>query len=317
MPQLMNNSGSQNIDVGQLLKMLISPTANPQDAQNALGPASLQQIGASGKTSAEAVGPYQQGVIKALKDLGQNHVQEAVASGADPINDIQNHEIMRQNTIDQKPLDNTNEQQIKNNILNQLLQLSQPKGFLGRFQQNVAKTNGEMTDADVISNLLNVQKLAAGQPAEIALPQAQVSGLLQEQAGEKPIQPEQAAQLRASQNLAQITAMNDSIKNLQDRRNSLNTEFDQEGKTMSLMGRLGGLITFQGQQMTPRQKAIKVEQNGIDKVIARMQSKMSGFTPENPAALKGNSSKIPPAPKDATHYSPSTGKFYNAQGQEI
>jgi hypothetical protein len=69
--------------------------------------------------------------------------------------------------------------------------------------------------------------------------------------------------------------------------------------------------------MTPRQRAIKVEQSGIDKVIARMQSKMSGYTPENPAALKGTPGNIPPAPEGATHYSPSTKKFYNAQGVEI
>lgn len=304
------------IDPIQALSMLLSKTANPQDAQNALGPATLQQVGSAGKTSSDAIGPYQEGVAKALKELGQKHTQEAVASGVNPV-DIQNHEIMQPQT-----------HQDASQILSNLLVGTQPEqkksedyGYkpdnpVSAFFNMLGITPTPEAQLTLTQAALNRQRLAAGQPSEIALPQAQASGLLQEQAGQKPIQPYEAAQLRAGQNTAQITAMQDAITNLQKRRDALNAEFEQEGKTLSAVGRLGGLLTFQGQQMTPRQKAIKVEQRGIDRVLANMQAKMSGFTPENPAALKGGKN-MPTPPSGATHYSPSTGKFYNAQGQEI
>ena len=105
----------------------------------------------------------------------------------------------------------------------------------------------------------------------------------------------ETGQLRALQNTAQLTAMQNSVTSLQARRDALNTEFEQEAKTMSMWGKLGGLVTFQGQQMTPRMKAIRLEQQGdgknskgIDGVLAHLQSVMANYQAQNPKAAQGN-----------------------------
>lgn len=80
-------------NVLDVLKALV-PTTPADSAQGNFGPATLTQLGAAGKSTADAIGPYQQGVAKALKDLGQQHVQEAHAAGMSPT-DIQDHPIMQ------------------------------------------------------------------------------------------------------------------------------------------------------------------------------------------------------------------------------
>lgn len=257
---------------------------------------------------------YQKGVDSTLKKLGEAHAAEAVQQGISPM-DIANHPMM-----------SDQQQQDPHKLLSSLIATAAvPKtqgDNTGAAQSNpvldffakLGITNTPENQVLMTQTALNKQKLAAGNPAETALPAAQATGLLQEQAGQKPIQPEQQAQFLAGQNTAQLNAMNDTIQRLQARRDALNTEFEQEGKSISLMGKLGGLLTFQGQQMTPRMKAIRTEQQGIDRVSAKIQSKLANFTPTNVAALKGG---VPPAPQGATHYSPSTGKFYDAQGNPI
>lgn len=300
----------QPIDFGALLKQLITPTANPQDAQNALGPATLKQVGASGKTASDAVGPYQEGVAKALKDLGQQHVQEAVAQGADPVNDIQNHHMMQQSS--QSPEASTGGSIDPNQLLAGLLAVHLANQPVQSSTNSKAKSNygssNPVTDffaklgiTPTPSNqvllsqaVLNRQKLAGEvpvQPADQAsqdLLKSQSGEILQRMLGQVPIQPYEAATLRAGQNTAQVTALKDTMEGLQKRRDDLNTEFEAELKTMTASGKLMNLV--KGQNMTPRMTAIRKEQSGIDRVLAKTQAKLSGFMPINPMAAQGNHS---------------------------
>ena len=306
-----------------ILSSLLQKTPDANSAQDSLGPATLQQLNKVGATGSDAVGPYQQGVAKALKALGEKHATEAVQAGVSPT-DIQNHDIMnpqsdtlkvlsslvalatpqaqsndsssinQQSGIkEQQPTQNDNSSQLTP-LQQQAMDIIQPQGVhpLGLLLNLIGNVTGmsaanQAINSIKLDNIGKAQKVIAGQPAEIAVPEAQAKQLLQKISGQEPIQPYEAAQLRAGQNTAQITALNDSIDTLQKRRDSLNQEFLNEQKTISAGAKMGNLLSFKGQNMTPRMVAIKKEQFGIDKQLANAQSKLINFLPINPMAVQG------------------------------
>lgn len=112
--------------------------------------------------------PITKATYKALEESTTAHVQEAIASGM-PYADILNSAHQQAgipSSIDLSiPKGNNSdesvnpEDQIRDNILKQLLEASKPKGFWGRFQENIAKTTGNVTDEDRINNLSGMQKV--------------------------------------------------------------------------------------------------------------------------------------------------------------
>lgn len=191
MPQLTNSNQQQgSIDStapqwGALLQTLLSKTANPNEPAMNLGPSTLQGIGSAGKTSQEAIGPYQQGVIKALKEHGYNHATEAIQSGVDPM-EVQNHEIMGQQ---QSPIDllatliSSGSQQApqNNNITQKSNQLNQQQNQGGFTQEQLSSVQpastplgkllesvgfGTQTKKQLLENMMNLQKVQGQEPIQ-------------------------------------------------------------------------------------------------------------------------------------------------------
>lgn len=257
-------------NVLDILSTLLQKSADQNSAQNNIGPATSQQLNKVGATSADAVGPYQQGVIKALKDLGQQHVQDAVAQGADPINDIQNHPMMNSNdnptqlltgliaahVASQQPnIQNNSSQntqqlpqqsQIKDNILNQLVQASSaPQGFMGRFGQ--AFNNNSGSNAAQLANLQAIAT-AAGITPEQQYQQAGAAELTQS-AKQKELAnqgrtPIQQTELMAANTAAQQKQIESQKAELDAEKSNLQALVKTQGDVIShpasmLMGGTG------------------------------------------------------------------------------
>lgn len=172
---------------------------------------------------------YQKGVNKALSEQGYKHGAEALQAGVDP-NSIATHNVMQPPTTpagDIRPLNiNGNNQSISDPL--QLLSSLVAKNLSSQEQVNQIKTkdnnqdkntnNWEYKPDNPVSSFFNMlgfrptpenqvlltqaamnrQKIASGQPAEIALPLAQTAnqnalGEYQRltNSGQKPIDPEQ------------------------------------------------------------------------------------------------------------------------------
>lgn len=179
--------------------------------------------------------------------------------------------------------------QINNNILNRLLQASKGTTFLQRFSDNLAKMEGGVTQSDQLNNLANIQRLAAGQPAEIAVPLAQAAELNQRIAGAEPIQPKDIAELNRQTYSATIQAANDAwerntneIKTMQEQYKSL-----QEGRSGWSKG-VGG----QTKQMKDLQQTIIAKMKQNQQHLSNMQTLFKN----PPNAVSENPSKVNNSP---------------------
>ncbi len=172
-----------------------------------------------------------------------------------------------------------NEQQksdVSNGILNQAQAVTNPSNPM---QHPIGAL------LNLIGNMTGVNAVAAG------VDSLRLNNLRGAQTitGTEQIQPKEAATFRAGQNTAQLDTLKSSAESLQKQYDSLNTEFTNEEKTITAMGKLGNLITFQGQNMTPRMKEIVQEKAKIAKNLGRAQFALSKYLPENPMAAKGSS----------------------------
>lgn len=100
-----------NIDFGAILQALIAPTANPQDANKAIGPATTNQLNKAGMGGYDPSAqinnnPYQEGVVKALKKMGEQHVTEAVSQDVPVDHIIQQTGLSQQNQLPQQAAQN-------------------------------------------------------------------------------------------------------------------------------------------------------------------------------------------------------------------
>ncbi len=287
-------------DPSNILKMLLAPTSNPDSAQSSLGPATLTQMGKVGASTGDAIGPYQEGVAKALKNLGEKHVQDAVAAGADPINDIQNHPVMNQNQNDPTQLlagliaahvanqSQSTQQQTTQNNTNQLAPIQQqaldivskPNNFIQAFGQ--AFNNASGANQQQLQNLAAAQKIAAGQPAEIGLPQAEQQAIQQKMAGQEPLQPTDIATIKANVNKLNLDSLNMSSQRLDADLKTRQDAIEASQKTINLMGKLGGMFSGTGTTITPMMKQLQKEIDNIKQVKARVDAKIANFQPNNP-----------------------------------
>lgn len=286
------------IDFGALLKQLISPNApDASTAQGALGPATLTQLGNSGNSTADAIGPYQQGVAKALKDFGQKHVQDAVAAGADPIADIQNHPVMNYPSPSVDPT-----QILAGVVANHLANQQEPTNSQSNNNYNYKPDNPISSffnmlgitptpEAQVLLTqaAMNRQKIAAGQPADIALPQAQADysqklsqQVQQKMLGQEPIQPSDIATIKANVNKLNFDALNASSQRLDADMKTRQDAIEASQKTINLMGQIGGLFSGTGTTITPVVKQLEQEIQNIKKVKAKVDAQISNFNPPNP-----------------------------------
>lgn len=278
---------TQNIDksVIDTLTRLISPNAaDPSTAANNLGPATISQVGNAGKTTADVVGPYQQGVVKALKELGQQHVQEAHAAGMSP-EEIQNHPIMNQGQDDPSKilinlLSTIQSQNGPQNlsspqssattpIQQQAMTAIQPStGPLGKFFDMIGATNA--VRGSQLDNLSKAQNIM-GQTPEQQVYKAQTTELNQKIAGAEPIQPKDIATLNREtysasiqaandawqRNTEEIKAMQDQFKNLTDVRGPLQKFGGQTSEQKKLQKLIIAKIQQNQQHLTNIQTLIQ------------------------------------------------------------
>lgn len=297
-----------------VLSMLLQKNSNPNDAQNGIGPATTNQLNKIGATAADAIGPYQKGVAKALQDLGQKHVQDAVAAGADPINDIQNHSIMNQqesNTTQTDPIQllsglvsmlpqqqqqsNINnltdkQAQIKDNILGQLIQSStSPKGFIEKFGQ--AFNNSSGANASQIANL-QAMATAAGITPEQQYQQAGAQELGQSaikqqlaNAGKTPIQ---ASELLSAQTSAQQKQIESQKAEIDAEKSNLQALIKTQGDVIShpvsmIMG---------GSGLKDIHKSIQQSMDRIKELQDNLNSQSMNYAKKVGAANADNISKV-------------------------
>ena len=125
MPQL-QKSKQEFYNSGNILSQLLQSLSNPP--QQGSGGNRSQRVMPSGKNTMTPVLPYQEGVNKALKQLGEQHVVEAVQSGMSPL-EIQSSPIVNQGKEQQ------NGQQLNpTQILSQLIPLMSIIQNKGQFQ---------------------------------------------------------------------------------------------------------------------------------------------------------------------------------------
>lgn len=160
---------------------------------------------------------------------------------------------------------------------------------------------------------LNKQKSAAGNPSEVALPQAQADLLNQKIQGKEPLQASDYANIVGGMNTLNLDALKTASQKMEDDLKERQSEIDTSQKTINMFGRLGGLFSGNGQTITSATQAAQKEINRLKIAKATIDSQIATFKPRNPVTNKINME----APGTATHYSPSTGKYYDAQGQEI
>jgi hypothetical protein len=191
--QRSSSNGTNNILQALLDLAVPNASADTLDKANKMDSNSTQQKNA-----------YQKGVDKALSEYGYNHGTEAIASGMNP-NDIANHEVMQQPStasphqgeigpehmaVLQTLLSlapGQNNQQANSQVLTplqqQALDIVKPAtSIFGKLMENMG--NAGIVRQGQLANLAAAQKIAAGQPAEVALPQAQ-AGLVGVEAATK------------------------------------------------------------------------------------------------------------------------------------
>lgn len=272
---------------------------------------------------------YQKGAAKRLTEAGYDHVDTALKAGMNPL-DIANHDVLQsasppQNTNSQGTTQDSgqnnqqsNQQpniqdQINSNIMQRLLQASQaPQGALGQFGQNVRDLSG--LSAARNANTESIQSQSGNQKDAQAQYQTALSDeVKQKMAGKEPLQASDYANIVGGMNTLNLDALKTASQKMDDDLKERQSEIESSQKTVNMMGRLGGLFNTDGQTVTGATKAAQNEIIKLKQAKAVVDAKIANFKPNNPV----NSKIGLQAPSGATHYSPSTGKYYDAQGQEM
>lgn len=226
----MGNTQNQNIDLGSLLQSLLATRTVDQS----------KIPGESQDAAPAKPNAYQKGVEKALSEQGYKHGAEALASGVNP-NDIVSHEAMQppgSPAGDIRPLTitgNAQNQQDGNNALAQIV--NQPSQLPNTPQVPLTGLLSKLLGVDLqpdvtgqrLQNQASVQKIQAGQPAEIAVPQAQAAEINQKIAGAVPLQPKDIIGLNVDTYTAALKANQDAYTNS-------NTEVANLSKTLEILG---------------------------------------------------------------------------------
>lgn len=182
----------------------------------------------------------------------KQHAQEAVnTQGADAMRKLLDYHYATSPSEEQNTgINKTTPESTSNNIPNQLTPIQQQAMKIiapattpvGKFLESLGI--GNATKRYELGTLEKAQKVIAGQPAEIALPEAQV-GLLKSQ--RKQIQqqiagltPEQQAAAIGNYNTALITQHNDLQKSITDQITSTSTAIDQLVKNTPLLDKHPG-----------------------------------------------------------------------------
>lgn len=212
----------QSIDANAILRLLLQPNAaDPSTVANNLGPATLKQLGNIGATTEQAIGPYQQGVAKALKALGEQHATEAAAAGVSPT-DIQNHEIMN------------NQQDQSTKVLSSLLSMV-PKN--NGFQENPTPEQVPITQQrnqnnygykpdNPVSAFFNMLGITPSADTQLMLTQAQMNR--QKIEGKEPIQPYQQLQQDVELKKAGMTNLASKMTMILGQENEISKEYSKE-----------------------------------------------------------------------------------------
>lgn len=164
------------------------------------------------------------------------------------------------------------------------------------------------------------QILKAGQPADIALPQAQAGeagamtkSLQQKMEGKEPLQAKDYADIMGGLNSLNLDSLKTASQKMDDDLKERQTEIDTSQKTINMMGRLGGMFNNSGTTVTKATQKAQDEIVKLKAAKAAVDAKIATFQPRNPLTAKIELN----APAGSAHYSPSTGKYYDAQGQEL
>lgn len=222
---------------------------------------------------------YQDGVNKALKNAGEAHATQALQQGADPTA-IANHPVMQNNDPTQILTSLIANGIVQKSMQNQSSSPSSDVSTPAATNAPVQNNNfGYKPDNPVSSffNMLGItpspdaqlaltqaaknrQLIAAGNPGEIAVPQAQAQELQQRIAGAEPIQPKDIADLNRQTYSATIQAANDAWQRNTDEIKTMQEQYKalQEGRSGFSKG-IGG----QTKEMNAMQKVIisKMKQN--------------------------------------------------------
>lgn len=217
MPQLTQTQPNQSLDPLDIIRTLLD-SSNVQQ-QNSLN--SQDKVQATQNA-------YQKGVAKALSEQGYKHGTDALAAGVDP-HKIANHETMQPQQQDPA--------QVLSSLVNQApKQDSQAQNNFGYKPDNPVSSFFNMLGITPTpeSQLLltqaaaNRQKIAAGQPAEIAVPLAQAAEINQKIAGAVPLQPADIVKLNVDTYSAALKANQDAYANS-------NTEVANLTKTLDIL----------------------------------------------------------------------------------
>lgn len=280
-----NNSTQEYINKAQnnpveFVKALLdfSKSANEQQAASKV-------LDAQDKT-AQTRTAYQLGVEKAQKEAGYTHGMEYIQAGGDP-NKLNDHPSMQNSSqdgmaalksilpsLDDGQFVDSQKSDVSNGIMNQVKSVTNPSNPMQHPVGALLNLIGNMTGVSAVNAGIDTLRLNNMEKAQAIT-------------GTEQIQPKESATFRAGQNTAQLDALKSSAEQLQKQYDSLNTEFTNEEKTITAGAKLGNLITFQGQNMTPRMKEIVIDKNRIAKNLGIAQYKLSKYLPKNPMATKG------------------------------
>lgn len=315
MPQLMSSPSSSNANNSpfgnplDLLKVIADLANNNQQNQD-----QSSSLDAQGKTQ-QTQNAYQKGVNKALSEHGYKHGTDALASGVDP-NEIANHEAMQPpgtpagdirtltiNGQSQEPdpsqvltnLINSNQQQSLNPIQQQALNIINPQGVhpLGMLLNLIGNVTGmgaanQSMNTAKLQNLATAQKVIAGQPSEIAVPEAQAAEINQKIQGAVPLQPADIVKLNIDSYSAALKANQDAYANsnaevanltktldiLQQGRSSFGKAFGGSSDIMNSLKQVIAAKTAANQKISKNQDILM---KNAPKVTANVDNKNSGF----------------------------------------
>jgi len=345
-----NVSDAQNSINPQALAMIA------QLVQQSQQPAMTMNNGSTGNAQGQQLPPQaQKAAAKALQDYYDQHAQavlshpdgisalNAVAngqqqppmstpdgvnqSGAQLLNSIVPNQQQGQNS---PPKPQQQQNQYPNTQSGQQGQMQMPTG--GILSQLLAKAgiNIDLNPAGTAQRLQNaasLQKINAGQPAEIALPQAQAGEakartaytgqlskeLQQKMSGQEPLQAKDYAEIMGGMNSLNLDSLKTASQKMDDDLKERQAEIDASQKTINMVGRLGGMFSGGGTTVTKATQKAQAEIQRLKNAKAQVDARIATFQPRNPISARIELN----APQGAAHYSPSTGKYYDAQGQEL
>lgn len=264
------NSNSSNAVLGNPLELLNAIIGTVQNSKE------LQKNAASLDSTDKAIqqrNAYQKGVDKALSEQGYKHGTEAIQSGMNP-NDIATHDMMQsQQNVKQNPTS------ILSNMINPSTNTENPtNNDFGYKPDNPVSAFFNMlgfqptAEAQVLLTQAasNRQKIAAGQPAEIAVPQAQAAEINQKIAGAVPLQPADimklnidsySAALKANQEAyansnAEVANLAKTLEILQQGRSTFSKAFGGSNEAMNHLKSVIAAKTAENQKIGKNQKML-------------------------------------------------------------